>query len=106
MSLISMKRQPSYQESPLEALSDEYGYGLCLHLDKQQCAALGLTALPAPGTPVMIRARCIVTRTEVVNDGDSDDPENNLNMQITDLEIDSNGGTETAGQAATLLYGG
>ncbi|TAN29583.1 MAG: hypothetical protein EPN31_06245 [Castellaniella sp.] len=108
--LTSMKRQPKMGPdcwSAMDQMADDYGYGLSINLDKDQCAALGLTDLPAPGTPVMIRAVGVVTRTSVVNDGDADDPERSLSVQLTDLALDTPGAAgDTADSAASLLYGG
>lgn len=99
MALVSMKRKPDNE--PYEhAMDSEYGYGTCIHLDEDQCEALGLTTLPAPGQVVMIRARCVVTRTMVEDDGEG--PENHMNLQITDMEL---GGAEAGPSAATILYG-
>lgn len=99
MALVSMKRKPDNE--PYEhAMDSEYGYGTCIHLDEDQCEALGLTTLPAPGQVVMIRARCVVTRTMVEDDGEG--PENHMNLQITDMEL---GASNDSPSAASMLYG-
>lgn len=99
MALVSMKREPDNE--PYEAVMEsEYGYGTCIHLDEDQCNALGITTLPAPGQVVMIRARAVVTRTRVENDGEG--PENHMSLQITDMEL---GGAQSEQSAASLLYG-
>lgn len=99
MALVSMKREPDNEPYELE-MENEYGYGTCIHLDEDQCNALGITTLPAPGQVVMIRARAVVTRTMVENDGEG--PENHMSLQITDMEL---GGAQTEKSAATMLYG-
>ena len=109
MALVSMKQQavdayaPTEQSLP-DRLADDYGYGLCINLGKEQCAALGISSLPEPGTVVMLQARAVVTRTSIVNDGDNDDPEHNLSLQITDLDLGD--APKSAGELASALYGG
>jgi hypothetical protein len=99
MALVSMKRKPDNEPYDL-AMEGEYGYGTCIHLDEDQCNALGLTTLPAPGQAVMIRARAVVTRTMIENDGDG--PEHHMSLQITDMEM---GGAQSEQSTASLLYG-
>lgn len=99
MALVSMKREPDNEPYEHE-LESEYGYGTCIHLDEDQCNALGITTLPTPGQVVMIRARAVVTRTMVENDGEG--PENHMSLQITDMEL---GGAPTEQSAASMLYG-
>ena len=99
MALVSMKKQPDNEA--IEDKMDEYGYGLCIHLDEDQVEALGLTQLPEPGTVLMIHAKDMVTRTMVENDGEGD--EKHLSLQITDMEFGPVEGK--AKSSASLLYG-
>lgn len=99
MALVNMKPEHKHEYKESE-LSSEYGYGLCIHLEEDQCEALGITTLPAPGQVVMIRARAVVTRTRVENDGEG--PEKYMSLQITDMEL---GGAQPEQSPATMLYG-
>lgn len=99
MALVSMKCDHEHEIKESE-LMHEYGYGLCINLEEEQCDALGITTLPAPGQVVMIRARAVVTRTRVENDGEG--PENHMSLQITDMEL---GGAQAEQSPATMLYG-
>jgi hypothetical protein len=98
MALVSMKKEPDNE--PMEAgLTEDYGYGLCLSLDEDQCNALGITTLPEPGKTVMIRAKCTVVRTMIENDGEG--PENHMTLQVTDMEL---GAVEGNADKASMLY--
>lgn len=96
MALVSMKRESKAPEME----ENEYGYGLRICLESDQCEALGITTPPEPGTAVMLRARAVVSRTNIENDGEG--PETYMTLQITDMEL---GKTEPAKNAATMLYG-
>jgi hypothetical protein len=102
MNLVNMKVDDSAGDMPMQS---NYGYGLCLCLDDDQCEALGITnALPA-GTIVMIQAKAIVkSATESVEqDGDDTGNDVRLEVQITDMALEPVG---TAKNAAEILFGG
>lgn len=100
MQLTSMKTDTSevdsYQPNP-------YGYGLCLQLSEDQCAALGIKTPPAAGAKVGIQAVAFVRSAtqSVESDGDDAGPDVYLELQITDLGL-SIGQTDNT---ASLLYG-
>jgi len=100
MALISMKTSP---EKYPETISSQYGYGLEIRLNEDQCEALGITTPPTPGSKVMIKAATIVTevRQTVEVDGDDAGPDTYLCLQITDLEL---GGAESNTSSASMLY--
>lgn len=72
--------QPSVSEAP------EYPWGLCINLDDDQLAKLGLKGLPAVGAEIHIIAKGTVTSTSsnARQDGDS---EASMSVQITDMAI-------------------
>ena len=108
--MVSMKIDndgaDSYSPNP-------YGYGLCICLTEEQVEALGLNANPpAAGSKVGIQAVAIVRRVtqeadpaEEVAEGESaTDIDVVLELQITDMEVRPEGGTQIA-QTASMLYG-
>lgn len=86
MAMVSMKTDDS---GCVPCEPNPYGYGLLIRLNDDQCEALGITAPPAAGTRVGLRAVAYVaTATQSVEqDGDDAGPDVFLELQITDLEI-------------------
>lgn len=106
MALVSLKKVHEHEEAELAvAYDNHYGYGTEIHLNGEQVEALGIADYRA-GQPVMIRALAIVTRsTEELEAGDdSGGKDTSLCLQITDLEVEANGGNDPK-KAATMLYG-
>lgn len=103
MQLVSMKvKDDDYGSSA--CMPSQYGYGLCLNLNAEQCEALGITqAIPA-GTIITIMAQAIVESVteSVENDGDDKGNDIRMSLQITDLGLEPVG---TAVDASSLLYG-
>lgn len=101
MAMVSMKADDSMSES----MSNEYGYGygLELHLNDDQCEALGIKKPIAAGSILMVKALGYVKSvTESVED-DRDDKGNDVCMciQLTDMELS---GTSKK-PASETLYG-
>lgn len=103
MKLVSMKRESGdsdccdYGCGP----SANYGYGLQLYLDSDQCEALGIDKALAAGTKVTLQAMAIVTSaTDSVSRDDGRDI--SLSIQITDLGIKEEG---RLSNASAILYG-
>lgn len=94
-----MKREDEGAEDAPK--SNSYGYGLEIRLDEDQCEALGITAPPAPGGKVMLKAAAVVVevRQTVEADGDDEGPDTYMCLQITDLEL---GGASDS--KASMLY--
>lgn len=67
--------------------STEYSNCPCLYLTAAQCAALGITEPPRAGTRMMLRAQCEVVSTTESNDGDEDDPDIRLTLELEAAEI-------------------
>jgi len=88
--MVSMQCDNEY---PKEASSNPYGYGLTLHLNDDQCEALGIKAPLRAGAKVTIKAMAYVSNvTESVED-DGDDAGNDVSLclQITDMELNPTG---------------
>lgn len=94
------------KESAPEVMEDNpYGYGLCIRLEPEQCAALGITTLPKAGSTMSLSAKVTVKRvTEEAAEPEEMDEGNEvyLELQITDMEIV---GAQTSPEnAAAVLY--
>lgn len=95
MAMASMKKGESMM------YAEESYSGLTLCLDGDQTKALGLDTLPEPGKEVMIKAKAVVKRTVIENDGEG--KENYLTIEITEMEIGKfSGGAVDVG---SMLYG-
>ena len=81
-----------------------YGYGLRLHLNDDQCEALGITKAIKPGTQVKISAVAIVVSSSerIEDDGDDKGNDISLDIQITDMGIEAG---SVLRDAAKVLYG-
>ena len=103
MKMVSMKRaEDGDYMSPVSA--ENYGYGLCLVLNEDQCEALGITSAMKPGTQVSIKAQAIVVSSGARLERDGDDKGNDItmSMQITDMGVEAGG---VMRNAAAVLYG-
>lgn len=103
MKLVSMKREG--HDAPEAYSAPNYGGGLCLYLDENQCEALGLKSALKPGTQVTLKAQAVVTTSSasLERDGDDAGPDLSLHLQITDMGVEVNGMLRNAAQ---VLYGG
>lgn len=102
--MISMKRKSENMESmPVEVLSkEEYPYGLCIRLGKEELKKLGITQPPAVGSKMTVTAAVFVKSTSAC-EYEGQDKEMSVELQITDMEI---GESKDKADTATLLYGG
>jgi hypothetical protein len=104
--MISMKRKPDGENStamPVEGSSkEEYPYGLCIRLGKEELKKLGITQPPSVGSKMTITAAVYVKSTSAYEYA-GEDKDMSVELQITDMEI---GEAQDKGDAATLLYGG
>lgn len=103
MQLVSLKN--ASDRSTCDVMPrEQYGYGLRICLDDDQCEALGIKEAIKAGTQITIEARAIVvSATESIED-DGDDKGNDiqLSLQITDMGLTI--GTVRR-DAAETLYG-
>lgn len=85
MALVSMKSD----ESGMEYKPNPYGYGLTLHLNDDQCEALGIKEPLRAGSQVSIKAIAYVANVTESVEEDGDDMGNDVSMclQITDMEL-------------------
>ena len=87
MALVSMKTdEGAGMEAPEPS---PYGYGLCLHLNDDQCEALGIKQPLAAGAVVMLTARAYVKEAtaRAEEDGDDKGPDVCMTLQVTDMEL-------------------
>lgn len=107
MAMISLKKVHEHAEAEMAAYpsTNNYGYGAEIYLDGEQVEALGIGDFRA-GQPVMIRALAVVKRAseELEPGDDSGGKDTSLCIQITDLEVEANGGADPK-RAAAMLYG-
>lgn len=102
MKLASMKNDTGHgegcgcchaPEGP-ECDKPDYPWGLRIHLEETQLAALGIQSLPASGAPVALEAvAMVVGMGEEMVDGK---PRRRLELQITDLGLAAAGTSKYA----------
>lgn len=103
MSMINMKMSPKEAQEwaePTAADAPEYPYGLCIQLDEEGLAKLGITTPPPVGTQLTITARCVVTNTSQYQTQGKEN-EASVGLQITDMEV---GEASSGADAASMLY--
>lgn len=79
--------------------SDDYPYGLRLHLDSPQLEALGIEMMPDPGSKRMLLAKVEIVSTDSRNDEQG--TERSMTLQITDMQLMDDAGDSPADR----LYG-
>lgn len=110
MQLVSMQlteqeaKEESCIASPSESDLPRYPYGLCLDLDDEALAKLGITDLPAVGTTMQLVAHVRVTRISQYENQEGKDA--CLGLQITDMGLDSDTAppARSDAQIASSLY--
>ena len=106
MNLTSMKTTPAEaKEEAKEMIGDastqpQYPYGLSISIDDEMMTKLGIKDLPAVGTEMMLMAKCEVCSTSAY-DTQTNGPEINFSLQITDMALESPNGPSIAER----LYG-
>lgn len=104
MALISLKQEQD--EDMASYRPNQYGYGTEIHLNAEQCEALGLTKMLRAGQPVTLRANGVVTRSveELEASDDSGGKDVSCCIQLTEIDVRVTG-TANAAKAAAMLYG-
>jgi hypothetical protein len=104
MALVSLKQEGD--EGMASYRPNQYGYGTEIHLNSEQCEALGIGKVLRAGQPVTIRATGLVTRSteELEASTDSGGKDVSLCIQLTDIEVKTTGAAN-ATKAAQMLYG-
>lgn len=98
MNMVSMKMSREEAKECCETVAcdaPEYPYGLCIDLNDDALDKLGLKALPAVGTVVMIQAQAIVTATSS-NSTQGGEQEMRASLQITDMAVTANDSRSSA----------
>lgn len=110
MAMVDMmlsKEEAQEENGCVSADSDlpRYPYGLSLCLDDDSLQKLGITAMPAIGTEMMVTARVKVTgvRSRETQDEKGSDSESSVDLQITSMELSS---AQEEKSTAAVLYGG
>jgi len=105
MALVNMKtdaQKTILAESPVES-KPEYPYGLSINLEDASLAKLGIDKLPEVGGTMMIKAR-VKVESASIHDGQGG-RKKSLSLQITDMELGSEGPVESKDDnAAKLIY--
>lgn len=105
--LVSMKmtraeQRETYEPAKMADDAPVYPYGLTVRLDNDALDKLGLASMPEVGKSLLLMAR-----VDVVSVSAHDSPSGstrNLELQITDLALDTDSGE--GGSAADRLYNG
>lgn len=105
MTLINMQMSKEEAQETVEPKVDDaprYPWGLCITLNEETMAKLGITDLPKVGSTVMITAKAEVSGTrEYATQGQEE--EKSMDLQITDMAI---GAAPAETTPASTLYGG
>lgn len=105
--MVNMKMSREEATEQMEPKADDapqYPWGLCLDLDDDALAKLGITGdLPPVGTQLSVQALVTVTRTGAYQT-QGQEKESSLGLQITDMEIGP--APETSAAAKSLYSGG
>ena len=83
MSLTDMNVRDDDSVSPV----GDYNECPCIYLTDAQCKALGITTQPPAGTAMMLTARAVAQSVTASVDGDADDPDVRMTLQLTHIEI-------------------
>lgn len=79
----------------------KYPWGLEIRLDNGAVLKLGLTALPEVGSTMLLQAQVVVTSVSS-NQRQGNEVQNNVELQITDMELSLPGKTDA--ERASALY--
>jgi len=103
--LVSMKMSPAEAKKSYEPtmMTDkpEYPYGLCIHLNEESIAKLGLKSLPDAGETLLLMAKVQVSSVSMRDTQEGQD--RCLDLQITELALAED---KTQKSAEETLYGG
>lgn len=108
--LANMKMSPKEAKEwaqPTAADAPEYPYGLCISLDEDGMAKLGMDNPPPVGAKLTLQAIVVVTSASAYQT-QGEGPERRVELQITDMALGAAGETadQRSAKAATKLYGG
>lgn len=88
--MISMKRSKADKaedkQAPIESISPDYPWGLCIHLDGDEMDKLGIKVMPAVGSEMVLVCKVKVTRTaQSASEYTQGDDTRCIDLQITDI---------------------
>lgn len=84
--LVDMKlpeKQQGSNEMAVHGEMEEFPYGLCIHLEKEQIDALNLSEIPEPGDAYKVLATGVVTQS-AMNPGGKDP---RVSIQLTAIQL-------------------
>ena len=101
MALVDLKRSKAdkaeeAQEATGGPAGDDYPYGLCLNIDNDELAKLGVSQLPNVGDEFHITAVAKVTRTS--SSASENDESSGMSLQITMMELSAEDSEDEAGE--------
>lgn len=113
MKIVDMARTPAEKKEAKEAMTspmatEEYPWGLCLHLGKEELEKLGITELPDVGDEFHIYAVCEVRSVSQNKRAEGEDSKS-IELQVTHMGAMHEDEAEEKGdafsKAAKKLYG-
>lgn len=100
MSAEEIKERKARYEIDDEGEGERYPYGLCLSLDDDALAKLGMTQPPKVGSTMTITAKVKVTSARISED-EGGEPESSSSWQITAMEV---GQDTSKPEPSSVLY--
>ncbi len=104
MKLVSMKRADDDDMDTISYSAPNYGYGLSICLNEDQCEALGITKALRAGSKVSISGVGIVTSSteSVTREAGESGSDITLTIQLTEMGLQQQG---KISNASAILYG-
>lgn len=101
---LAMTPDQSKEEYDINAEMPKYPYGTTLYIDEDIMAKLGMTELPKVGSQIKIAAIATVTSVSQRQEASGETCQN-VELQITDMELGAPQATTTDTDRANTLYG-
>ncbi len=98
---MSPEEKKEYAEPTMAVDAPAYPWGLCVRLDEDAIAKLGIKKLPAAGEMMQLMAR-VEVRSVGLNDSKDGGENRNMELQITDMAL----GADEKPSKAKPIYGG
>lgn len=110
MALTSMKLPAQASKDPCECLvspqREEYPWGLRIHLEAEQLAALGIKDLPEVGAEIQIVAIAKVVSASISASEGQSREHRSVGLQLTDMELAPPPSAAKKKSTASVLFGG
>lgn len=102
---LALTPDQAKEEYDINAEQPKYPYGTSLYIDEDIMAKLGMTELPKVGSQIKISAMATVTSVSQRQEANGETCQN-VELQITDMELGAPQQTKTDLERANMLYGG